>query len=89
MGAWCTEHIRSVHDLCQITTRELIKVSMYTAHITGLQLVLDMALQDSDVEGYYAFNDEVTIHSRVPVLGSYIFKDNCTYKVKWKPLFDD
>ena len=45
-------------------------------------------LQDSDVEGYYVFNDEVTIHSKGPVLGSYVFKDNCTYKVKWKPLFD-
>ena len=45
-------------------------------------------LHDSDVEGYYVFNDEVTIHSKGPVLGSYVFKDNCTYKVKWKPLFD-
>ena len=45
-------------------------------------------LQDSDVEGYYVFNDEVTIHSKGPALGSYVFKYNCTYKVKWKPLFD-
>ena len=38
---------------------------------------------------YYVFNDEVTIHSKGPVLGSYVFKDNLTYhKVKWKPLFD-
>ena len=47
-----------------------------------------MLLQDSDVEGYYVFNDEVNIHSKGPVLGSYVFKDNCTHKVKWKPLFD-
>ena len=45
-------------------------------------------LQDSDVEDYYVFNDEVTILSKGPVLGFYAFKDNCTYKVKWKPLFD-
>ena len=45
-------------------------------------------LQESDVEDYSVVNDEVTIHSKVPVLGSYVFKDNCTHKVKWKPLFD-
>ena len=45
-------------------------------------------LQDSVVEGYYVFNDDVTIHSKGPVLVSYVFKDNCTYKVKLKPLFD-
>ena len=45
-------------------------------------------LQDRDVEGYCVFNDEVAIHSKGPALGSYVFKDNCTYKVKSKPLFD-
>ena len=45
-------------------------------------------LQDSDVKCYCVFNDEVTINSKGPVLGSYVFTDNCTYKVKWKPLFD-
>ena len=35
MGSLCTEHIRSVHDLYQVTKGELFKVTMHTAHISS------------------------------------------------------
>ena len=30
--SWCTKHIRLAHDLYQVTTGELYKVTMHTAH---------------------------------------------------------
>ena len=48
---------------------------MYWTYRVKIQWSIRL-LQDSDVEGYYVFNDEVIIHSKVTVLGSYVFKDN-------------
>ena len=33
--SWCIEHIRSVHDVYQVTKGSLFKVTMYTAHISS------------------------------------------------------
>ena len=35
LGSWCTEHIRSVHDMHRVTTGYLFKVTIYTAHISS------------------------------------------------------
>ena len=35
LGSWCTEHIRSVHDMHRVTTGYLFKVTISTAHISS------------------------------------------------------
>ena len=35
LGSWCTEHIRSVHDMHWDTTGYLFKVTIYSAHISS------------------------------------------------------
>ena len=35
LGSWCTEHIRSVHDMHQVTTGYLFRVTISTAHISS------------------------------------------------------